>query len=684
MSIPQPAAAWFRNLFSPNWAVFPVLTADFRAGYYAAYLNVWERDIIALDDPLIREVALGGPDTATRTKTVWQARLLRLGDLSTQPSCPSDFQSLFPSGTGELKAQAQPGGTSSDPCSIPAQAGYRRLENQLYRVEIHKAGKAGAATFKWSRDNGSVIAAWSGQDPANSNNLFVSTLGKDQVLGFAAGQWVELTDDTRELWGLPGTLVQLASAQTQAQGPTLTINPGTATGSTTFSDFPLNPKVRRWDMPSSQQGPATMQEGTWLDLESGVQVWFQSGGTYHTGDYWLIPARTATAISSPQVEWPADNSGNPVPQKSPAAHYYCGLALLSFSPVTGWIPVCDCRPVFSPLAHPPCLHVTDVRTVNPDATLLNDSVVNFANVAGGLKIVCDGAIDPASIKLPTCFVSIDYPLSGANSSSWLPDVYVAALPVTIAASVTTSGNSIYWFPLQQAVSWLWEQLTTLAAQTEAHGTVLFRLTLKGSFIWSQGCTSITLDGETLAMPRRDASGNLFSALQLPSGDGRPGGNFESWFWVPGNCDKTFPANYIPFEQITSIAGPDATGDRVVVGYMTIASYQQMAKLQVPNVTAREIYCSPVEIAPGTWVYAYVPIVAEREGNFSTFGSPLINPQSGAAFPGNIIPASEIPSVPASQTKGLNVGVFAWRVRSIYPAYGYYGYYAFEGIGAELI
>ena len=50
------------------------------AGLYLAYLDVWQCGVTALDDPEIREVALGGPDTATRTRVVWQARAaVRLG-----------------------------------------------------------------------------------------------------------------------------------------------------------------------------------------------------------------------------------------------------------------------------------------------------------------------------------------------------------------------------------------------------------------------------------------------------------------------------------------------------------------------------------------------------------------------------------------------------------------------------
>jgi hypothetical protein len=40
------------------------------------YLDVWTRHISALEDPAIREVALGGADTTTRLKTVWQVKLL--------------------------------------------------------------------------------------------------------------------------------------------------------------------------------------------------------------------------------------------------------------------------------------------------------------------------------------------------------------------------------------------------------------------------------------------------------------------------------------------------------------------------------------------------------------------------------------------------------------------------------
>ena len=50
-----------------NQADFPSATVPppEGVGLYVAYLDVWQRHITALDDPAIREPALGGPDTAT-------------------------------------------------------------------------------------------------------------------------------------------------------------------------------------------------------------------------------------------------------------------------------------------------------------------------------------------------------------------------------------------------------------------------------------------------------------------------------------------------------------------------------------------------------------------------------------------------------------------------------------------
>ena len=48
-----------------------------KSGTYLVYLDVWIRHITAIEDPEIRETALGGPDTTTRIKTVWQVKVVQ-------------------------------------------------------------------------------------------------------------------------------------------------------------------------------------------------------------------------------------------------------------------------------------------------------------------------------------------------------------------------------------------------------------------------------------------------------------------------------------------------------------------------------------------------------------------------------------------------------------------------------
>ncbi len=354
-------------------------TTQITAGSYQAWLDVWERHITPIEDPSIREVALGGPDTATRAKTVWQVKLRALGGSAvdcTIPAAPAP---------GGLRARAKLPSTGTNPCIIAPGSSYRRLENQLYRVEIHGAGTltggvpSAGLTFKFSRDNGVVVVRWLGS--VSSTELTVDSTGRDAALGLASGQWIELTDDRRDLDGAPGTLVQIDTVV----GTTVTIKPLTATGTTAFADFLGNPRIRRWDQVSAAaldvERDTTTNEG-YLELEDGVQVLFDDGA-YQTGDYWTIPARTITA----DVEWPLDPDGKPVPRPAEGiAHHRAALAQLAWSG-TAWTAVIDvdgepvdCRDEFPPLTH---ICAEDV-CVDPDPCGMGVS-----NVQEALEKLCE-------------------------------------------------------------------------------------------------------------------------------------------------------------------------------------------------------------------------------------------------------------------------------------------------------
>jgi len=66
----------------------PQMDLDTRKDYLV-YLDVWEHHITALEDDYIREKALGGLDTASRAKVVWQVKLWDTAIIGT-PSLDGD------------------------------------------------------------------------------------------------------------------------------------------------------------------------------------------------------------------------------------------------------------------------------------------------------------------------------------------------------------------------------------------------------------------------------------------------------------------------------------------------------------------------------------------------------------------------------------------------------------------
>jgi hypothetical protein len=313
---------------------------------YLVYLDTWQRDITAIEDPDLREVALGGPDTTTRTKTVWQVKLLPLGSPAARehehddhdPGSLPEWKSLIARHTfkGLMKAR----------CNHSAY----RLENQLYRVEIHSADNH-SATFKWSRENGSVTFPITGISTAAEGKSCVVTLdglGRDKQ-SLQVKDWVEIADDDSDLSDdNPWPLYEIASLDPQV---TLRAPSPLQDDDERKRFLTRHPLLRRWDQKGvgvNDRGvlqiPAHADAENWLTLENGVQVCFTGDGTYHPGNYWLIPSRTQTG----DIEWPHDDSGSPLARPPYGIqHHLSPLALLHWR--EGEWKAADLRHVFDPL-----------------------------------------------------------------------------------------------------------------------------------------------------------------------------------------------------------------------------------------------------------------------------------------------------------------------------------------------
>jgi hypothetical protein len=398
---------------------FPELSDDEELeedGEYVVYLDVWERHITYVEDPRIREIALGGPDTTTRSRVICQVKVLPIGDddldeegehLKGTPEAwvrkeLQESTGVHALSSARLCARVRPDRPSTDPCRVSPTSRYRGLENQLYRVEIHhgwrarereehereeereekreeardaerrevrreervEAGGEGerweereegewrdeqeeeerewaeaeeeeeereerrereggprrGPTFKWSRENASVIF------PIRSiegPKVTLDHLGHDDRLGLKTGDWVEVIDDVYDLHGRADKLLRV------------TAPPDPVKMQVTLSDTPKagkkarHPFLRRWDQREDhgvalREGAIPIVEDRWIDLEDGIQVRFVPGRSYRTGDYWLIPARTKTG----EIEWPRDEGRPECLRPSGIVHHYAPLALI--------------------------------------------------------------------------------------------------------------------------------------------------------------------------------------------------------------------------------------------------------------------------------------------------------------------------------------------------------------------
>ena len=355
---------------------------------FVVYLKVWERAVPAAEDPALREVALGAtlPDTAVRAKVVWQVLPLALSELGIEdpdplpPAVREAFEKWVrrqAAPSARLAARSErPEHADEDPCLVRPDARYRGPENQLYRVEIHAGGEAKDATFKWSRENGSVVFP---VDELDGTWVQLATLGFDDKLDLDVGDHVEFTDTAYASRLEPLPLLRVEELDLPGRRVRLSAEPDPRVGRLPH----LHPFLRRWDhhegprrkgRTTALKGAAVpVTEGEWLPLEDGVEVYFAKGGSYRTGDHWLIPARTATG----SVEWPADPARRPL-LRAPAgiARHFAPLAL-----VKGEGRTVDLRYAFGPLGAE--IPAADQAALDAEALAAREEQAAEADPSGG-------------------------------------------------------------------------------------------------------------------------------------------------------------------------------------------------------------------------------------------------------------------------------------------------------------
>ncbi|GLQ45817.1 hypothetical protein GCM10007862_08680 [Dyella lipolytica] len=598
------------------------------------FLEVWQRMVTALDDTCLGEPALGQADTTVRLQTVWrvvasldtpkgnpiykaaidiaagaaatapdlmpgQAELyqatptaidtaanaaasLSIDEITREmsPCCRILYKEIAPKHTGSLYAQTAENSGDCGCQPVPA-AGYTGLENQLYRVEIHESGDLSSATFKWSRENASVVVAVLN---VSGTKVTVNSLGMDANLGFQTGQWVEISDDTNlfgETPNQPGTLYQIQSIDP----PSMTL---TMTATVQNVDTGRNARMRRWDQTDTTATTNGIPVSSgWITLENGIEVCFGKGN-YVAGDYWTIPARSATGT----IDWPPCGSdGNwyqppfyTVVHRAPLAciclrdsfgtkgrDIFANTSAFAYQDI---FKVDDCRLRFPTLTdlggliQAEALHITKINWKNDDVMTL-DRLIH-----GGLAMLFDqpptSPLTPANVivTLETpILISRDtnnnyravYAFSEQGSGATSPLVanksalltndayleyfnFIQTVPrneTILDSTVTLTKNTLRWtLPYENASAYqkltlFYLDLALLAGMTQNLPTrVRVKLPGRTHYASPAGGAQIYLDGQAFGQSAAASIGKRERIdLQFPTGNSERASDFESWFYL---------------------------------------------------------------------------------------------------------------------------------------------------------
>lgn len=266
------------------------------------YLEGGERHVTCVEDPGLLENALGGDtDTTTRGHAVGQVKIalvpagFDLEGFSRALNSP-----VLPNGT--LDVTTPPAAPDPDPCALPTQGGYTGRDNRLYRFEVHNGGALGAASFKWSRDNGAeLFPVISSTDQTLTFPANVALQPGDLVEVLTAGT-IEFGDASPATLNAAGStftpstlavgrLARLQAATSAGTGVAFSLREPDGVAQVTlaahFGPFPTTTlKVRRWHgLIQTAAAPVPNVHA----IENGIEV--AINGSFSPGDYWQYEAR---------------------------------------------------------------------------------------------------------------------------------------------------------------------------------------------------------------------------------------------------------------------------------------------------------------------------------------------------------------------------------------------------------
>ena len=346
---------WLDHSDDPDWVD---ISGENQPKIEFVYLFLHEQEVSAVEDSDLKDVALGGPDTAQRTRLL--QHIVRLS--SPDPTCEAGLlaarktwkteglgfnpQTMRLESIAGLKASFSSSSSTPDPCNPQAQGGYLGADNQLIRLQISGTDPdTGSPKFLWGFDDASFLYRLD-LDINNKQLLHLQSRPVDAAHQPTANQAVEVLRSAAELsngeyvaspTGIVLTLDKAYNPDTQ-----MIALPSPLTQlQDEFYDSTQTPRVflRVW------QQELVFSPGTAVDLgDTGLQVTLQApGNVFHTGDYWLLAVRPST----PQQVYPERYLNDFQPPDGPRM-WVCPLAVITWTKESGILAE-DCRNFFDNL-----------------------------------------------------------------------------------------------------------------------------------------------------------------------------------------------------------------------------------------------------------------------------------------------------------------------------------------------
>jgi hypothetical protein len=289
-------------------------------------LKALVRHVDPVEDPALADVALGDARASGRALNDWQVFPLNITgggglDCASAPD-KAAWAALIAPSTGKMSVTKQAAGPSTDPCSLTPGGGYTRLENLLYRIEVHGGtAKAGfplddgprfalnGLKVKLSRRNASLMARIVLVDGAE---LTVEPASLDARAWFAPGAYAEIVSVHDDVDPRPALAHERLFRISLATDDKVLLDATAAAVSQTGAAADGTWFLRLWEAFPDQSGVATIVAGgaqsQIIDIGDGLTIRFHNGAaaTFRRGDYWTFAARADGSVA-----WPETVPGTP-------------------------------------------------------------------------------------------------------------------------------------------------------------------------------------------------------------------------------------------------------------------------------------------------------------------------------------------------------------------------------------